>query len=110
MDHTDTVTTTSPDTITINCTATNSEDAPNSIRFIWKKNGNELNSSISTSVVEHNATTSTGQLTVTYDVSETVNDTYLCIATNREEEDGAQVSIFVTACKCKSTILGTFKI
>ncbi len=93
------VTVTSPETLTLNCTARNNHDAPSSLSFYWTLNGRPLENT-ATSTIELNGTTVTNQLLVTYNVSAMKKDTYQCIASNRELKDGTQSSLaIITICK-----------
>ena len=96
----DDIAVTSPETVTLNCTAIHDEDAPNQLSFHWMRNGNLLENATTSTMEMDNSTAVTNQLTVAYNVSATVVDTYQCIATNRELEDGAQSqTASVTVCK-----------
>ena len=78
-----------PMDFTLNCTAVNNDDAPNSLTFYWEKNGVLLeNDSMTTTYIDSNVVTS--HLSVGYGMTAHRGDTFHCIATNRELEDGTR--------------------
>lgn len=84
-----------PTNFTLNCTAVNNNDAPNSLAIHWTKNDNMLLENTSTTAIHNN--TMTSQLFVSYDAATQKNDIYQCIATNRELEDGTKsLPAFIT--------------
>ena len=81
---------------TLNCTAVNNDDAPNNLTFYWEKNGVLLeNEAMTTTYIDSNVVTS--YLSVQYGMTAHHGDTFYCIATNRELEDGTRsFPVFVT--------------
>lgn len=79
--------TAAPTNFTLDCAAVNNDDAANNLTFYWMEN-EELLENASVTTIQINSSTATSQLFVAYDMAQ--ENSYYCIATNRELEDGTR--------------------